>query len=122
MFPRNLKLGSRGPAVWILKVILLTDLFEGKRIDLNGVFDEDTAQLVIKLQATLNVNRTGEFNEETRAAIKEQWGLDLSLLDTDDFTSQTRPTEDGEGCLGFPFFDLSESQTPEVRSGQSATP
>lgn len=120
IFPTTLRPGSRGPAVLLLQIMLLPDSFDGEQVVLSGVFDKATERAVVSLQATLGVKRTGELDEATHEAIKRQWGPDLRILDTDDFTNPTSFDEgvgQGQELL---FFDLAGGQTlgikPEVQA------
>lgn len=94
MFPPNLRPGSNdSSAIRILQIILLTDNFSGDRVIVNGKYDDVTIHAVKSLQAILDVPRTGELDEVTQKAIKDQWGLDLGTLNTEDFSVPTSVLE-----------------------------
>ena len=59
------------------QVLRLLGFYEG---DVNGVYDEATAEAVRSLQRALGVPETGVWDEETDAAFRERYGEAASLL------------------------------------------
>jgi hypothetical protein len=98
LFPPYLQLGSSGPAVFVLQLIL--QAMGRTPIVVNGKFDSVTEDRVKELQEILGFtgsNVDGCFGPATRARLKEyDGGVGVDALMASDFAGGTQWTYDGE--------------------------
>ena len=80
LFPEILCKGSQGPAILVLQVWLKGIGFTTAEMTLNGKYDEETFQSVIKIQRVLKIRTDGKFGPKTKGAIKSQFGIDFDTI------------------------------------------
>ena len=81
LFPQPyLNIGSRGPAVVVLQLMLLALRYNPKIVP-DGDYGEETAQAVRELQADFELEQDGNFGPNTRAAFRLATLVDVNLLE-----------------------------------------
>lgn len=100
LFPPYLQLGSSGPAVLVLQLILRCFEIGRHNIEMDGVFGQMTEWGVKNLQSGLlgftGTNIDGCFGPTTRGRLNQLYGIDVEALMAKDFEGGTRWTYDGE--------------------------
>ena len=72
IFSEVLHLGSAGPDVLLLQLILKIINHDPDKMQLDGMYDERTAHAVVAFQATIRVDEDSVFGPETRAALLDR--------------------------------------------------
>jgi peptidoglycan hydrolase-like protein with peptidoglycan-binding domain len=80
LFPQPyLPVGSKGPAVVVLQLLLLA-LGLNPQILPDGDYGEETQAGVKKLQDSVGIETDGDFGPETRAKLLEETGVDVNII------------------------------------------
>jgi peptidoglycan hydrolase-like protein with peptidoglycan-binding domain len=91
MFPKYLGVGSTGPAVRLLQILLLAGGY-CRSVKISGSYDAATKSGVERLQNKLGMladDQDGEFGPLTRQTLKEKTGLDIDTVSPDLFDGET---------------------------------
>lgn len=80
LFPEVLSQGSQGPVVFVLQIWLKGIGFTTPEMRLNGKYDEETFQSIIKIQHVLKIRPDGKFGHKTKEAIKRKFGIDFDKI------------------------------------------
>lgn len=95
LFPEYLDVGSGGPAVAALQLILVGCNLSAIQ-PINGIYGYSTVESVKKLQHKLGVEADGNFGPDTRRAFAREFGCDVNQIDARLFmgeTKEVRPEE-----------------------------
>lgn len=88
LFPKYLNQGSTGPAVAALQLFLV-GVTIGKNVEINGIYDDATAERVKDLQRDLEIDDDGNFGPGTRSAVKNECGIDFNAILKNIFEGET---------------------------------
>lgn len=96
LFPQYLNIGSEGPAVLLLQLLLIALKFNHSKIVPDSQYKKETAQGVMEFQAEAQVEQDGNFGPATRAAFLGATGIDINALLAERFEGETIAADSGE--------------------------
>ncbi|MFZ2149679.1 MAG: peptidoglycan-binding domain-containing protein [Minisyncoccia bacterium] len=88
LFPPYLNIGSQGPAVVVLQIILRV-LGYNSYIVPDGDYGGETVKGVKDLQSDMGIEVDGNFGPGTRKAFLEAYSFDVDTLDASKFLGDT---------------------------------